>query len=54
MAIYALFVHDSVTKTILGCCGNSPAHLEAVVAALDTNPSHDFDEEAIASGLGEA
>ena len=54
MAGYALFVRDSRTKIILRCCGTSLAHVEAMVAALDATPPHDFDEEAIVSALGEA
>ena len=53
MAEYALFASDTGAKFIGGCCGISPAHMAAMVAALDTNPPCDFEGGAIVSALGE-
>ncbi|MDC0062553.1 betaine--homocysteine S-methyltransferase [Candidatus Puniceispirillum sp.] len=54
MAEYALFARDAGAKIIGGCCGTSPAHVAAMVAALDKTPPRDFDEAAMVSALGEA
>ena len=54
MAEYALFARDAGAKIIGGCCGTSPAHVEAMVAALDKTPPRDFDEVAMVAALGEA
>ena len=54
MAEYALFARDAGAKIIGGCCGTSPAHVEAMVAALDKTPLRDFDEVAMVAALGEA
>ena len=54
MAEYALFACDAGAKIIGGCCGTSPAHVEAMVAALDKTPPRDFDEVAMVAALGEA
>ena len=54
MAEYALFARDAGAKIIGGCCGTSPAHVAAMVAALDKTPPRDFDEAAMVAALGEA
>jgi 5-methyltetrahydrofolate--homocysteine methyltransferase len=54
MAEYALFARDLGVKIIGGCCGTKPAHVAAMVAALDTTPPRDFDEAAMLFALGEA
>ena len=54
MAEYALFARDAGAKIIGGCCGTSPAHVAAMVAALDQTPPRDFDEVAMVAALGEA
>jgi methionine synthase I (cobalamin-dependent) len=54
MAEYALFARDAGAKIIGGCCGTSPAHVAAMVAALDKTPPRDFDEVAMVAALGEA
>ena len=53
MAEYALFARDAGAKIIGGCCGTSPAHVAAMVAALDKTPPRDFDEAAMVAALGE-
>ncbi len=54
MAEYALFARDAGAKIIGGCCGTSPAHVAAMVAALDKTPPRDFEEAAMVAALGEA
>ena len=54
MAEYALFARDLGAKIIGGCCGTSPAHVAAMVAALDKTPLREFDEVAMVAALGEA
>ena len=54
MAEYALFARDAGAKIIGGCCGTGPAHVAAMVAALDKTPPRDFDEAAMIAALGEA
>ena len=54
MAEYALFARDAGAKIIGGCCGTSPAHVAAMVAALVATPPRDFDELAMIAALGEA
>ena len=54
MAEYALFARDVGAKVIGGCCGTSPAHVAAMVAALDKTPPRYFDEAAMIAALGEA
>ena len=54
MAEYALFARDAGAKIIGGCCGTSPAHVAAMVAALDKTPPRDFNEAAMVAALGEA
>lgn len=52
MAEYALFARDAGAKIIGGCCGTTPAHVAAMVAALDKTPPRDFDEAAMVAALG--
>ena len=54
MAEYALFARDVGAKVIGGCCGTSPAHVAAMVAALDKTAPRYFDEAAMIAALGEA
>lgn len=41
-------------KSLGGCCGTSPAHVAAMVAALVATPPRDFDEVTMIAALGEA
>jgi methionine synthase I (cobalamin-dependent) len=54
MAEYALFARDVGAKIIGGCCGTSPAHVAAMVAALDATPIREFDEVAMIGAFGDA
>ncbi len=54
MAEYALFARDAGAKIIGGCCGTTPAHVSAMVTALDKTAPRDFDELAMVAALGEA
>jgi len=54
MAAYALFARDAGAQIIGGCCGTSPAHVAAMVAALDATPKREFDQDAMTATLGEA
>ena len=54
MAEYALFARDAGAKIIGGCCGTSPAHVAAMVEALDKTPPRNFEEAAMIAALGEA
>ncbi len=54
MAEYALFARDIGAKIIGGCCGTSPAHVAAMVSALNTTPVRDLDEAAMVAALGKA
>ena len=54
MAEYALFARDAGAKIIGGCCGTSPTHVAAMVAALDKTPPRDFDDAAMIAALGKA
>ena len=54
MAEYALFARDAGAKIIGGCCGISPAHVQAMVTALNETPPRDFDEVAMVAALREA
>ena len=54
MAEYALFARDAGAKIIGGCCGTSPAHVQAMVTALNETPPRDFDEVAMVAALREA
>jgi len=52
MADYALFARDMGAKIIGGCCGTSPAHVAAMIAALEATPKRLFDEAAMTAALG--
>ncbi len=54
MAQYAVFARDAGAKIIGGCCGTTPAHVAAMVQALDTTPIKDFDPSAMDNALGVA
>ena len=54
MAEYALFARDVGAKIIGGCSGTSPAHVAAMVAALDATPIREFDEVAMIGAFGDA
>ena len=54
MAEYALFARDAGVKIIGGCCGTSPAHVEAVVSALNGTTKRPFDPVAMTTALGSA
>ena len=54
MARYAVFARDAGATVIGGCCGTTPAHVAAMVEALDTTPKRPFDPAAMADALGVA
>ena len=54
MAQYALFARDAGAKIIGGCCGTSPAHVAAMVAALNGTAKRPFDPTAMTWALGTA
>ena len=54
MAEYALFARDAGAKIIGGCCGTSPAHVAAMVTALNSTPTRRFDPAAMTAALGTA
>ncbi len=54
MAEYAIFARDLGAKIIGGCCGTSPAHVAAMVKALEETPKRPFNEVTMISALGEA
>ena len=54
MAEYALFARDAGAQIIGGCCGTSPAHVAAMVTALDGTARRPFDATAMTTTLGEA
>ena len=54
MAEYALFARDAGAKIIGGCCGTSPAHVAAMVAALNGIAKRSFDPAAMTAALGTA
>ena len=54
MAEYALFACDAGPQIICGCCGTSPAHVAAMVTALDGTVRRSIDVAAITTAPGEA
>jgi 5-methyltetrahydrofolate--homocysteine methyltransferase len=53
MARYARMARDSGARIVGGCCGTTPAHLEAIAHALDGyTPGPGPDTEAIEATLG--
>ena len=54
MAEYALFARDAGAKIIGGCCGTSPTHVAAMVAALNRTPTRPADPAAMTAALGTA
>ena len=54
MAEYALFARDAGAKIIGGCCGTSPAHVAAMVTALNGTAERPFDPAAMTAALGNA
>ena len=54
MAEYALFARDAGAKIIGGCCGTSPAHVAAMVNALNGTAKRLFDPLAMTAALGTA
>ena len=54
MAEYARFARDAGARIIGGCCGTSPAHVAAMVTALDGTARRPFDAAAMTTALGEA
>ena len=54
MAEYALFARDAGAKIIGGCCGTSPAHVAAMVSALNGIAKQPFDPAAMTAALGTA
>ena len=49
-----LFARDAGAQIIGGCCGTSPAHVAAMVTALDGTARRPFDAAAMTTALGEA
>ncbi len=54
MADYALFARDAGAQIIGGCCGTSPTHVAAMVAALERTSKRAFDQAAMTAALGVA
>jgi 5-methyltetrahydrofolate--homocysteine methyltransferase len=54
MAEYALFARDAGAKIIGGCCGATPTHVAAMVAALSGTAKRPFDPAAMTAALGTA
>ena len=54
MAEYALFARDAGAKIIGRCCGTTPAHVAAMVAALNGTAKRSFDPAAMTAALGTA
>jgi methionine synthase I (cobalamin-dependent) len=54
MAEYALFARDAGASIIGGCCGTSPEHVAAMVAALESTPKRTLDHAAMIAALGVA
>ena len=52
MAEYALFARDAGARIVGGCCGTTPEHVAAMVAALDNNPPRPFDRDEMVAALG--
>ena len=52
MGHYACFARDAGIRVIGGCCGTTPAHVEAMAAALQATPRRDFDPVAAEAALG--
>ena len=54
MAEYALFERDAGAKIIGGCCGTTPSHVAAMVAAFNSIAKQPFDPAAMTAALGTA
>ena len=52
MAQYALHARDAGATVIGGCCGTTPEHIAAMVAALDESSRDVFDGAAMNEALG--
>lgn len=52
MAQYALFARDAGATIIGGCCGTTPEHISAMVAALASRERRELDLEAMLQALG--
>lgn len=52
MAQYAVFARDAGATVIGGCCGTTPEHVAAMVAALNSTPKGTFDAAAMDLALG--
>ena len=52
MAQYALFARDAGATIIGGCCGTTPEHISAMVAALASRERRELDPEAMLQALG--
>lgn len=53
MAQYALFARDAGATIIGGCCGTTPEHIAAMVAALENRPRQPLDPAAMIEALGQ-
>jgi methionine synthase I (cobalamin-dependent) len=52
MAQYALFARDAGATIIGGCCGTTPEHIAAMVAALTSRERRELDPKAMLQALG--
>ena len=52
MADYALYARDAGATIIGGCCGTTPAHIAAMVNALNSTPKRKLDADAMNFALG--
>jgi 5-methyltetrahydrofolate--homocysteine methyltransferase len=52
MAEYACLARDAGISIIGGCCGTTPDHVAAMVAALRSTPKRVFDNDAALAALG--
>jgi len=52
MGHYACFARDAGISVIGGCCGTTPAHVEAMAVALQATPRRAFDPAAAEAALG--
>ena len=52
MAHYAVFARDAGATVIGGCCGTTPEHVAAMVAALKANERGDLNPDAMLAELG--
>ena len=54
MADYACLARDAGVRIIGGCCGTTPDHVAAMLAALVSTPQYPFDQDRVDAALGPA